>query len=112
MRIVRFSDQPMRFETGHPLGLPPLPPYESALLSSLAFFRQQERTTQALNCLTMYLRQSEARVMGEVRYYARLLQMEPEALLQLIDQNPQQAAQLIQSHLNASPDASVSEQNG
>ncbi|MCU0523832.1 MAG: hypothetical protein MUF72_03295 [Elainella sp. Prado103] len=91
----------MRFETGEPLHLPALPPYESALLSSLAFFRQQERTTQALNCLTMYLRQSETRVMGEIRFYAGLLHMEPEALLMLIDQDPQQAAQLIQTQLQS-----------
>ncbi len=96
----------MRFETGNPLQLPPLPPYESALLASLAFFRKQEPTTQALNCLTMYLRQSESRVMGEIRFYARLLQMEPEALLQLIAQDPDQAEQLLKNYLpGSSPDA-------
>lgn len=86
----------MRFETGDPLSLPPLPPYESTLLSSLAFFRKQERTTQALNCLTMYLRQSEARVLGEVRFYAKRLNMEPDELLMLIHQDPDRAERLIQ----------------
>lgn len=85
----------MRFETGDSLPLPPLPPYESTLLSSLAFFRKQERTTQALNCLTMYLRQSEARVLGEVRFYAKRLNMEPEDLLLLIHQDPDRAEALI-----------------
>lgn len=89
----------MRFETGDPLHLPPLPPYENALLSSLAFFRKQERTTQALNCLAMYLRQSEARVLAEIRFYAKLLNMNPEELLMLIHQNPQQAEALLKDHL-------------
>lgn len=91
----------MRFESGDSLQLPPLPPYENALLSSLAFFRKQERTTQALNCLAMYLRQSEARVMGEIRFYAKQLNMEPEALLMLIHHNPQQAEALLKNHLQA-----------
>lgn len=89
----------MRFETGDPLHLPPLPLYENALLSSLAFFRKQERTTQALNCLAMYLRQSEARVLGEIRFYANLLNMEPDELLMLIHQHPEQADALLQNHL-------------
>ena len=91
----------MRFETGHPLHLPPLPPYEAAMLSSLAFFRKQERTTQALNCLTMYLRQSESRVMGEIRFYAKQLNMEPEALLMLIHHDPGQAEALLKDCLQA-----------
>lgn len=89
----------MRFETGDPIHLPPLPPYESALLSSLAFFRKQERTTQALNCLAMYLRQSESRVMAEIRFYAKQLQMEPETLLMLIHHDPEQVEALLQDHL-------------
>jgi hypothetical protein len=96
----------MRFETGDPLELPPLPPYESALLSSLAFFRKQERTTQALNCLAMYLRQSEARVIGEIRFYAKLLNMEPDELLMLIHQHPEQAEALLQNHLRQRLNAS------
>jgi hypothetical protein len=95
----------MRFKTGDPLTLPPLPPYENALLSSLAFFRGQTRTTQALNCLAMYLRQSETRVMGEVRFYARQLGMEPDDLLMLIDRDPQQAEALLS---NCLPQASES----
>ncbi len=91
----------MRFETGEPLNLPPLPPYESSLLASLAFFRQQPRETQALNCLAMYLRQSEARVLGEIRFYARLVNLEPEALLRLIEQEPEQAAAMLQSQMQA-----------
>jgi hypothetical protein len=89
----------MRFESGDSLHLPPLPPYEDALLSSLAFFRKQARNTQALNCLAMYLRQSDARVMGEIRFYAKQLNMEPEALLMLIHHNPGQAETLLKDHL-------------
>lgn len=85
----------MRFPTGDPLALPPLPLYENTLLSSLAFFRGQPRTTQALNCLAMYLRQSESRVMGEVRFYAEQLDMKPEELLMLIHRNPQQVEALL-----------------
>ena len=93
----------MRFEIGEPLHLPPLPPYESSLLASLAFFRKQPRETQALNCLTMYLRQSEARVLGEIRFYARLVDLEPEALLRLIYQDPERAEALLQQHLPQTP---------
>jgi hypothetical protein len=99
----------MRFEMGAPLHLSPLPPYESALLSSLAFFRKQERTTQALNCLTMYLRQSEARVMAEIRFYAKLLNIEPDELLMLIHQHPDQAEALLQDHLQSTNHSDKSE---
>jgi hypothetical protein len=95
----------MRFETGEPLNLPPLPLYESSLLAALAFFRKQPRETQALNCLGMYLRQSEARVLGEIRFYANLLNLEPEALLTLIHQEPERAAALLQQHLPQPPAA-------
>ncbi|MBW4464985.1 MAG: hypothetical protein KME07_06035 [Pegethrix bostrychoides GSE-TBD4-15B] len=90
----------MRFETGEPIQLPPLPPYESSLLASLAFFRKQPRETQALNCLAMYLRQSEARVLGEIRFYARLLDLEPEVLLRLIEQEPERVEALLKQHLS------------
>jgi hypothetical protein len=89
----------MRFETGEPLQLPALPPYESALLSSLAFFRKQNPTTQALNCLAMYLRQSETRILSEIRFYAKLANLDPDELLLLIHQNPEQAEALLQAHL-------------
>lgn len=94
-----FDELFMRFETGDPLQLPPLPLYENALLSSLAFFRKQERTTQALNCLAMYLRQSEARVLGELRFYAKQVNMEPDELLMLIHQHPEQAELLLKNYL-------------
>lgn len=97
----------MRFQTGDPLQLPPLPPYESALLAALAFFRKQPRTTQALNCLTMYLRQSEARVLGEIRFYAKQANLEPDQLLALIAQDPEQAEALLQTQLNLSPVSSA-----
>lgn len=43
----------------------------------------------------MYLRQSEARVMGEISFYAKLLGIEPGQLLMLIYQNPEQAEALL-----------------
>ncbi|XPM54453.2 MAG: hypothetical protein EDM05_042065 [Leptolyngbya sp. IPPAS B-1204] len=69
----------------------------SALIPGL--FRQQERTTQALNCLAMYLRQSEARVLGEIRFYAKLVNLESDELLMLIHQHPDQAEALLKNHL-------------
>ncbi|MBF2074777.1 MAG: hypothetical protein IGS50_13585 [Synechococcales cyanobacterium C42_A2020_086] len=89
----------MRFQQGDPLELPPLPPYEAALLSSLAFFRKQERKIQALNCLTMYLRQSEARVLGELKFYARTLNMDPQDLLRLIHHDPVRAETLLREQM-------------
>jgi hypothetical protein len=89
----------MRFNIGESLPLSALPVYEDALLSSLAFFRSQPREAQALNCLAMYLRQSEARVMGEVKFYARLLGMEPDHLLMLIHTDPAQAEALLGDQL-------------
>lgn len=89
----------MRFQTGQPLRLPALPAYEDALLSALAFFRQQPRETQALNCLAMYLRQSEGRVMSELKFYASFADLEPQELLMLIYTQPAQAEVLLQGCL-------------
>ncbi|MGC9505407.1 hypothetical protein [Baaleninema sp.] len=84
-----------------PLDLNPLAPYEDRMLSALAFFRtKRNRTTQAHHCLSMYLRQSEARIMGEVGFYARACGVEPLQFLELIYQNPDRAEQLIQERLH------------
>jgi len=98
----------MRFNFGLPLHLSALSTYEDTLLSSLAFFRQQPRETQALNCLAMYLRQSEARVLGEVKFYAQMLDLESEELLLLIHTNPKQIearlGDVLKSRLNSGQD--------
>lgn len=74
-----------------PLNLNQLAPYEDRLLHALAFFRTNRSIeTQAHHCLSMYLRQGEARVMGEVSFYANLLGMEPKELLELIYWNPEE----------------------
>ncbi|AMA07933.1 MULTISPECIES: hypothetical protein [Cyanophyceae] len=79
-----------------PLSLPPLAPYEDRLLHALAFFRTGRAVeTQAHHCLSMYLRQGEARVMGEVGFYAKLLKISPDELLELIYCNPSQAQTLL-----------------
>lgn len=71
------------------LNLNQLAPYEDRLLHALAFFRTNRSVeTQAHHCLSMYLRQGEARVMGEVSFYAKLLGMSPQELLELIYTNP------------------------
>lgn len=46
------------------------PEYEMKLLTALSFFLGRNVTTQAVACLSMYLRQSEPRIMSQVRYYA------------------------------------------
>ncbi len=77
--------------------LKPLAPYEDRLLNALAFFRtQRQPADQARHCLSMYLRQSEARIMGEVGFYARLVGMEPGDFLELLYQSPDEAENLIE----------------
>lgn len=83
-----------------PLSLGALAPYEDRLLSALAFFRTKRRVeTQALHCLAMYLRQSEARIMAEVEFYARRLGLEADQLLELIYTEGDRAEQLIEKAL-------------
>ncbi len=80
-----------------------LAPYEDRLLSALAFFRTKRRVeTQALHCLAMYLRQSEARIMAEVEFYARRLDLEADQLLELIYMEGDRAEQLIETALGGS----------
>ena len=50
-----------------------LPAYESRLLTALAFFLGRDTEAQARACLCMYLRQSEPRIMAQVKYYAHRL---------------------------------------
>lgn len=83
------------------LHLPPLAPYEAHLLAALAFFRTQRRQeAQAHHCLSMYLRQSEARIMGEVGFYARRVGISPEELLEMISGDPDRAQGLIQGTIS------------
>ncbi|MFO8038738.1 MAG: hypothetical protein R6U67_04720 [Sodalinema sp.] len=82
------------------LDLKPLAPYEDRLLNALAFFRtQRDNATQARHCLSMYLRQSEARIMSEVSFYAQEVGVSDRELLELIYQDPNQAQSLIQDKL-------------
>jgi len=79
------------------LHLRPLAPYEDRLLTALAFFRTQRKTTtQAHHCLAMYLRQSESRIMSEVGFYARLSGLNQFELLELIYTDPDKAEMLIE----------------
>jgi hypothetical protein len=43
----------------------------------------------------MYLRQSEGRVMSEVSFYAKRLNMTADELLDLIDSEPERASDLL-----------------
>lgn len=75
------------------MNLESLAPFEDRLLHALAFFRTgRDVERQALHCLSMYLRQSESRVMAEVAFYARQLGMSAEAMLEAIYTDPQAIA--------------------
>ncbi|AFY40613.1 hypothetical protein Lepto7376_4511 [[Leptolyngbya] sp. PCC 7376] len=87
-----------------PLALNQLAPYEDRLLHALAFFRTNRSVeTQAHHCLSMYLRQGEARIMGEVGFYSRLLGMEPSELLQLIYAEPDEAIARLSEYGEIAP---------
>lgn len=92
-----------------PLHLPPLAPYEDRLLRALAFFRTHRQVeTQAHHCLSMYLRQSEARVMGEVKFYAELIGLSTSELLTLIAEDPETALAALEVYGDIAP---VAEEN-
>ncbi|HEY9763794.1 MAG TPA: hypothetical protein V6D07_14780 [Trichocoleus sp.] len=79
-----------------------LPDYERKLLLALAFFLGREVTAQAVACLSMYLRQSEPRVMAQVKYYAHKATQQTGQplseyeLLDLIAADPEKVAKLLQ----------------
>ncbi len=78
------------------LTLKPLALYEDMLLNALAFFRTKRDTNiQAHHCLSMYLRQSEERIMKEVEFYSSFLNMEAIDLLNMIYKDPEKAQKLI-----------------
>ena len=78
-----------------------LPDYESRLLTALAFFLGRDTNAQARACLCMYLRQSEPRIMAQVKYYAHRLSTEwgrevsEYELLDLIATDPDKVAQAL-----------------
>ena len=85
-----------------PIQVSMLPEYEKKLLTALSFFLGRPASTQALACLSMYLRQSEPRVMSQVRYYAHKIskqsgqQLTEYELLDLIFANPEQVTALLE----------------
>jgi len=86
------------------MNLEPLAPFEDRLLHALAFFRTgRDVERQALHCLSMYLRQSESRVMSEVAFYARRLEMSPEAMLEAIYTDPQAIADQLRDRFPDQP---------
>ena len=91
-------------KTPQPLQLKQLAPYEDMLLCALAFFRTNRSVeTQAHHCLSMYLRQGEARVLSEVGFYAGLIGIEPAELLRLIYTEPSKAISLISEYGEIAP---------
>ncbi|WP_071518858.1 hypothetical protein [Geitlerinema sp. PCC 9228] len=103
-------------EPSHPnsneLHIGPLAPYEDRLLHALAFFRTNRNPAiQAKHCLSMYLRQSENRIMREIEFYARACGMEPFQLLESIYQNPEKADRMIRESLNRDISAIFNESN-
>lgn len=86
-----------------------LPPeYEMKLLTALSYFLGRSVSAQALACLCMYLRQSEPRIMSQVRYYAHRLNLHEYDLLDLISENPEAIDRLLKDagkvHTAAEPD--------
>lgn len=78
-----------------------LPEYETKLLLALSFFLGRDPSAQGRACLSMYLRQSEARIMAQVRYYAHQASRSTGKpcgeydLLDLVAENPDQAIDLL-----------------
>ncbi|HEY9880251.1 MAG TPA: hypothetical protein V6D29_17480 [Leptolyngbyaceae cyanobacterium] len=90
-----------------------LPEYERKLLLALAFFLGREVTAQAVACLSMYLRQSEPRIMAQVKYYAHKAAKQTGQtvseydLLDLIAAEPETVAELLKAgvvHAPGQPD--------
>lgn len=85
------------------IDLSTLPEYESKLLLALAFFLGRDVTPQARACLSMYLRQSEPRIMAQVEYYAHQASKAAGAhidkyeFLDLIFESPDRASTLTQT---------------
>lgn len=71
------------------------PEYEMRLLMALAYFLGRSVNAQASACLSMYLRQSEPRIMSQVRYYAHRCGLHEYDLLDLIAENPAQVDALL-----------------
>lgn len=103
-------------ELGESSGLPgaisleSLPEYERKLLLALAFFLGRPASAQAIACLSMYLRQSEPRVMAQLRFYAHKAAQstgQPVSEYDLLDQiaeSPDAVAALLQAGVVHSSD--------
>jgi len=80
---------------------PHLPAYESRLLTALAFFLGRDVDAQARACLCMYLRQSEPRIMAQLKYYAHRLSTQlgrdinEYELLELIATSPEAVTEAL-----------------
>lgn len=80
------------------LHLRALRPYEDRLLACLAFFRfKRSSPVQAHHVLSMYLRQSESRIMTEVKFYAESIGMTARELMELIYNDPDSAIEKIEA---------------
>lgn len=65
------------------------------LLTALAYFLGRKVNAQASACLSMYLRQSEPRIMSQVRYYAHRCGIHEYDLLDLIFKHPERVDELL-----------------
>lgn len=77
-----------------------LPEYEQKLLLALAFFLGRDADAQAKACLCMYLRQSEPRIMAQLKYYAHKAtrqgsRLSEYDLLDLIAEAPERVHELL-----------------
>lgn len=102
MPDLPMSADPTPSSQPEKLHLNPPPEYEFKLLTALSFFLGRPVTAQALACLSMYLRQSEPRIMAQVKYYANKISkqtgqsIDEYDLLDLIFAHPDQAKDLLQ----------------
>lgn len=77
------------------------PEYELKLLTALAYFLGRKVSAQASACLSMYLRQSEPRIMAQLRYYAHKASRLQDTtvseyeLLDLIYESPEKVEELF-----------------
>lgn len=88
-----------------------LPEYEQKLLMALAFFLGRELPAQAVACLSMYLRQSEPRIVGQLKYYAHKAAkntgqpLDAYDLLDLIAASPETVAEMLNLDVVHAPGA-------
>lgn len=102
--MVRGKPKMEESIAGKRVHMAPLPPYEGMLLANLAFFLQRKPSTQAANCLSMYLRQSESRIRKHAEFYAKQAAMDVDELMNVVYRDPKRANEILGAWWEAAPD--------